>query len=114
MVAVDGSNDDQGWWSLAWIRACVLVKCIECCCFVLLDSADSDGASLCLRHDRCPDVCLRCRSMATGEHGYVTRSEGYFQHVSQYWDSTCNGGVWWSSKKGYKVLFLRSGACVPS
>uniref|UniRef100_A0A914XTJ0 Glycoside hydrolase family 76 protein n=1 Tax=Plectus sambesii TaxID=2011161 RepID=A0A914XTJ0_9BILA len=33
---------------------------------------------------------------------YITGAKGVFDELVGYWDSKCNGGVWWSHEKTYK------------
>jgi predicted alpha-1,6-mannanase (GH76 family) len=38
----------------------------------------------------------------TGNTGYLTMAETIFTTMTGAWDSTCGGGVWWSTARGYK------------
>jgi predicted alpha-1,6-mannanase (GH76 family) len=38
----------------------------------------------------------------TGNPAYLAMAETIFTAISGSWDSTCGGGVWWNTSKGYK------------
>jgi predicted alpha-1,6-mannanase (GH76 family) len=38
----------------------------------------------------------------TGNQAYLAAGETIFTAISGAWDSTCGGGVWWNTSKGYK------------
>ena len=39
---------------------------------------------------------------ATGNGAYLTMAKTIFSNISAGWDSTCNGGIWWSKDRTYK------------
>ncbi len=51
----------------------------------------------------------------TGKKAYLTMAETATRYMHDYWDSTCGGGVYWSTEKKYKAsianeLFLAAAA----
>jgi predicted alpha-1,6-mannanase (GH76 family) len=106
-----GQWNTMGWWNCANAVECLTNLMIYSnstnFTYIYSEIYDNQPASYILQDGSNDDVLWWSLAWArayelTGNATYLTRSELCFEHVLQYWDNTCGGGIWWSSARNYK------------